>query len=187
MQHLEPYYKWRHLYTSEEDTASPFYGLVYSEFEFTDTIYNYYIHPQWDNFDSPTLYLKVLYADYAEGYVIIELLGEWNDAIGNDIMVLKRNVIDAMLSAGIYKFILIADNVLNFHSSDDSYYEEWHEDIEDQGGWIVMLNWPDHLQSEFRAAGIHYYIFMQQYHEWRTHEPSIVFERVEDQLIKRIG
>ncbi len=55
----------------------------------TQTIYNYYIHPQWDDFGSRTLYLKVLLADYDEQYVIIELFGEWNDAIENDIMNLK--------------------------------------------------------------------------------------------------
>ncbi len=36
------------------------------------------------------MYLKVLMADYDEHYAIIELIGEWNDAIENDIMELKR-------------------------------------------------------------------------------------------------
>ena len=55
MQDIEPYYNWRHLYTAEEDPQSPFYGRIYSEFEFTHTVYNYYIHPQWDEFGSRTL------------------------------------------------------------------------------------------------------------------------------------
>jgi hypothetical protein len=187
MQHIEPFYNWRHLYMSEEDEASPFYGMEYSEFEFRDTIYNYYIHPQWDNFGSPTLYLKVLFADYEEGYAIIEFLGEWNDAITNDIMMLKRELIDSMIHDKITKFILISENVLNFHSSDDSYYEEWYEDISEEDGWIVMLNLPEHLKSEFKQSGINRYIFQQEYLEWRTHLPLIVFQKVEDQLIKRIG
>ncbi|MBL7706252.1 MAG: hypothetical protein JNM21_11975 [Taibaiella sp.] len=187
MQHLEPFYHWRHLYMAEEDPASPFYGKIYSEFEFSDTIYNYYIHPQWDNFDSPTLYLKILFVDYEEGFAIIEFLGEWNDAIGNDIMQLKRNIIDDMIRNGICKFILIVENVLNFHSSDDSYYEEWNEDIADEEGWIVMLNLPEHLKQEVKSAGINYYVFQQEYEEWRTHLPAIVFQKVEDQLLKRIG
>ena len=103
----------------------------YSEFEFTNTIYNFYIHPQWDHFGSPTLYLKILFADYKHHFVIIELIGEWNDAINNDIMFLKREVIDPFISNGIYKFILIGENVLNFHASDDCYYEEWYEDVRD--------------------------------------------------------
>ncbi len=187
MQHIEPFYNWRHLYMAEEDPAAPFYGNEYSEFEFKDAVYNYLIHPQWDNFDSPTLYVKILFADYQEGYAILEFLGEWNDAIGNDIMQLKRNVIDILMDAGIYKFILIAENVLNFHSSDDAYYEEWYEDIADEGGWIVMLNLPEHLMQELKSAGINRYIFQQQYPEWRTHEPAIILQKVEDQLLKRIG
>jgi len=58
-----------------------FFGRAYSEFEYSHTIYNYYIHPQWDDFGSRTLYLKVLIADYDERYAVIELMGELNDAI----------------------------------------------------------------------------------------------------------
>jgi hypothetical protein len=187
MQHIEPYYQWRHLYMSEEDPLSPFYGREYSEFEFSQTIYNYYIHPQWDDFGSNTLYLKILFADYEEGYAIIEFLGEWNDAINNDIMTLKREIIDLLINEGIYKYILIAENVLNFHSSDDSYYEEWNEDISDEGGWIVMLGLPGHLYQEMKQAGIPHYLFFQEYDEWRTHQPQMVFQKVEEQLLKRIG
>ena len=133
MHDIEPFYNWRHLYISEEDERSPFHGRQYSEFEFSQTIYNYYIHPQWDDFGSRTLYCKVLLADYEEQYVIIELFGEWNDAIENDIMNLKREVTDKFFEFGITKFILIADNVLNFHSGDKDYYEEWFEEVTDAG------------------------------------------------------
>ena len=64
MHDIEPYYHWRHLYTAEEDARSPFYGQTYSEFEFSQTVYNYYIHPQWDSIGSKTLYVKIIYADY---------------------------------------------------------------------------------------------------------------------------
>ena len=60
MQDIEPFYNWRELYTSGDDPASPFYGREHSEFEYSSTIYNYYIHPQWDDFGSETLYMKVL-------------------------------------------------------------------------------------------------------------------------------
>lgn len=133
MHDIEPYYNWRHLYTAEEDSKSPFFGKTYSEFEFTQTVYNFYIHPQWDYVGSQTLYLKVLFADYEIGFAIIELIGEWNDAIENDIMTLKRELIDKMLFQGISKFIMIGENVLNFHSSDECYYEEWYEDVQEKG------------------------------------------------------
>ena len=69
--------------------------------------------------------MKILFVDYAEHYAVIELIGEWNDAIENDIMALKRDVIDDMRLHHISKFILITENVLNFHSGDKDYYEEW--------------------------------------------------------------
>ena len=125
MQDIEPYYNWRHLYIAEEDKKSPFYGTVHSEFSYTHTVYNYYIHPQWVEFGSRTLYMKVIFVEYEKHYAIIELIGEWNDAIENDIMTIRREVTDKLNRHGIYKFILITENVLNFHSSDDCYYEEW--------------------------------------------------------------
>ncbi len=85
MHEIEPYFNWRHLYIADEDVKSPFYGRTYSEFEFTQTVYNFYIHPQWDDFGSSTLYIKILFADYETGFAIIEMIGEWNDAIENDI------------------------------------------------------------------------------------------------------
>jgi hypothetical protein len=75
MQDIEPYDNWHYLYTSENDALSPFFWREYSEFEFSNTIYNYYIHPLWDEFGSRTLYLKVLMADYDEQYMILELIG----------------------------------------------------------------------------------------------------------------
>ena len=98
MQDIEPYYSWRHMYISSEDELSPFYGREYSEFEYSNTVYNYYIHPQWDDFGSTTLYMKVIFADYEQQYAIIEFIGEWNDAINNDIMMLKRDIIDEMIA-----------------------------------------------------------------------------------------
>src|SRR3954463_15899333 len=106
MHEIEPFYNWRHIYVSEEDECSPFFARIYSEFEFTNTIYNYYIHPQWDQFGSSTLYLKILFVDYERHFAIIEFIGEWNDALYNDIMFLKREVIEPMISQGVKKFIL---------------------------------------------------------------------------------
>ena len=128
MHTIEPYYKWRDRYVASEDKYSPFFGREYSEFTFSNKIYNYYIHPQWDEFGSSTLYAKILFVDYDEQYAIIELIGEWNDCINNDIMFLKREIVDQLQKRGIHTFIICCDNVLNFHASDDSYYEEWFED-----------------------------------------------------------
>lgn len=186
MHTIEPFYNWRDYYTAEEDERSPFFGREYSEFEFSNTVYNYFIHPQWDDFGSNTLYLKILFADYDKGFAIIELIGEWNDAINNDIMFLKEEVIDVLTQAGIFKFIIVGENVMNFHSSDDSYYEAWQEDISEEDGWIVLLNLPEHLQQEYKQANIFNYVFQQEYPNWRTHKPNHVFEKVEQDIFKRL-
>lgn len=187
MHDIEPYYRWRDDYISSEDERSPFYDRQYSEFEFGNQIYNFYIHPQWDGFGSQTLYLKVIFADYDRGYAIIELIGEWNDAIGNDIMLLKREVTELMMAEGVDKFILIGENVLNFHSSDDCYYEEWFQDVED--GWIAGINFREHVIEEFKSNNIDYYInFGGQLDNmsWRNLKPLQFFKRVEETMTKRL-
>ena len=107
MHTLEPYYAWRNHYIASNDARSPFHERQYSEFEYSTKIYNYYIHPQWDSFQSQTLFCKILFADYDELFAIIEFIGEWNDCLFNDIMQLKREVIDVLIAEGINRFILI--------------------------------------------------------------------------------
>ena len=186
MHAIEPYWNWRHLYMAEDDQQSPFFGREYSEFEFTDRIYDFVIHPQWDNIGSSTLFLKILFAEYDEGYAIIELIGEWNDCLYNDVMHLKRNIIDHLIDEGITKFILIGENVLNFHASDDCYYEEWFEDIED--GWIAMLNVQEHVMAEFEDNNIdHYFVLGGAINEinWRTLLPHQLKIKIEGLVNER--
>ncbi|MBM3440105.1 MAG: hypothetical protein FJX94_04520 [Bacteroidetes bacterium] len=187
MHDIEPYYNWRHIYTSEEDERSPFFGRVYSEFEFSQTVYNFYIHPQWDDFGSRTLYLKVLMADYQEGYVIIEMIGEWNDAIENDIMELKREVIEKFMDQGIYKFILIAENVLNFHGSEKDYYEEWFDEVTDENGWLVALNMSNAAQYDFRNMKLHRFLELMDLPDWRVYKPIHLFRKIDNEFLNRIG
>jgi hypothetical protein len=188
MHELEPYYRWRDDYIAAEDPRSPFYETVYSEFTYDKQIYNYLIHPQWDFFGSQTLYLKVLFADYDRGYVIIELIGEWNDALHNDIMFLKREILDLMIDEGLNKFMLIGENVLNFHSSDDCYYEEWFQEVED--GWIAAINFREHVIDEFKRNNIDYYLnFGGELDQlpWRNLKPIQLFKKVEELLTKRLN
>lgn len=175
-------------YVASEDPLSPFYNREYSEFEFSNTVYNYYIHPQWDAIGSPTLFIKILFTEYEEGYAVIEMMGEWNDAIGNDIMILKRDIIEPMMEEGINKFILIGENVLNFHYSDDCYYEEWFDEVED--GWIAMINFHDHVIREFERINIdHYFVMGGELEdiEWRTYQPYQFFKKVDGLVQKRLN
>jgi hypothetical protein len=188
MHYVEPFYGWRGFYIASEDPQSPFFGREYSEFEFSNTIYNFYIHPQWDSFGSSTLFIKIIFVDYEEKYAVIELIGEWNDAIENDIMKLKRDVIERLIDTGIEYFILIGENVLNFHYSDDCYYEEWFDDIEN--GWIAMINFHEHVLREFQQIQIDHYFNMRgelDDIEWRTYQPFQFFKKVRELITKRIG
>jgi hypothetical protein len=187
VQDIEPYYRWRDLYIADEDELSPFYGREYSEFEYINTIYNYYIHPQWDDFGSSTLYLKVIYADYNRSFAVIELIGEWNDCINNDIMTLKRDLIDEMIGKGINKFVLIGENVLNFHASDDCYYQEWFDDVEE--GWIVAMNFREHVLEEFAKSNLDYFLLFGgelNRFPWRTYTPVQLLTHVEAVMARRL-
>ena len=174
------------MYNAEEDKRSPFYGVVHSEFEFSATVYNYYIHPQWEDFGSNTLYLKIIYVDYELHFAIIEMIGEWNDAIENDIMELKREVIDKLAHYNIIKYILITENILNFHSGDKDYYEEWFENVTDENGWIVSLNMPEQSQYDFRKRKLNYYIELMEIPEWRTYKPYHLFKKIDEEIMKRL-
>jgi hypothetical protein len=187
MHFVEPFYEWRDFYIAAEDPESPFFEREYSEFEFEHKIYNYVIHPQWDDMGSDTLFIKILFVEYDEQYAIIEMIGEWNDAIENDIMTFKRDIIETMMQSGITKFILIGENVLNFHYSDESYYEEWFDEMED--GWVAMVNFHEHVAREFNR------IHLDQYFatggelddlDWRTMNPFQFFKKVRKLVEKRL-
>lgn len=190
MHTLEPYYNWREHYVASEDPRSPFFDREYSEFTFSRALYNHLIHPQWDEFGSSTLFMKVLFVDYSDGYCVIELMGEWNDCLHNDIMLLKRDVIEPMMSEGICRFVLIGENILNFHQSDDCYYEEWFEEVEDTDGWVALVNFRDHVLEEFEAANVDsYFVLGGKMNElvWRTLTPRQVYQNISEHVQKRLG
>ena len=188
MHSIEPHYHWQGFYTASEDNRSPFFRRRYSEFTFSNAIYDHYIHPQWDEFGSRTLYLKILYADYDRHYCIIEFLGEWNDILYNDIMYLYRNVLEVLVAQDIRYFILIGENILEFHADTNDYYEEWFDNLGD--GWIIGLNFRDHVIREFVDNSLDYYIaFGGKFNEiaWRKYLPDQLFEVTSKLINKRLG
>ena len=192
MHDIEPHFLWREEYIAAEDEQSPFFGRIYDEFRFTNKVYNYFIHPQWDEFGSSTLYMKLLQVDYEDGFAIMELIGEWNDCVHNDIMFLKREVIDHLMQYDIHKFILLCENVLNFHGGEEDYYEEWYDDIKDKGGWICLLNTLDHVEDEMKETRLQYYLnFGGDFNgiNWRPQKPRTLFLAVDALLqgqVKRL-
>ena len=117
----------------------------------------------------------------------MEFIGEWNDCLYNDVMLLKRQIIEPLIFESVNKFILITENVLNFHSSDDCYYEEWIDEIED--GWVCLLNAREHIIEEMSNIGIDQYFGMGgnfQDISWRTNRPSQLFQKIEENIRKRL-
>lgn len=185
MHTIEPFANWLRYYDSSHDEQSPFFGKEYNFDLYQETIYGYYIDPAWDSFGSETLYVKVLYVDYDRGFVVLEFIGEWNDAINNDVMSLKRGLLESIMAESINKFILIGENVMNFHGSDDSYYEEWFDELD--SGWIAAVNFPPFVKDEMKKYHIDRYITMpdtMQIDNWRTMHP-MRFCEVVDGLVQR--
>lgn len=185
---IEPFYRWDSLYCTDEDSLSPLCGEGSSLESYEHTIYGYYIHPAWYYIGSETLYLKVLYVDYKAGYAVFELIGEWNDTLHNDIMHLKRNVVDQMVNNGINKYILIGENIFNFHGMDDEYYLEWFDEVEE--GWVACLGFADFVQSEMSRFGLDMYMHMGGGLDeilWRTLEPHQLLSQVDKLIMRRLG
>lgn len=188
MHDIQPYHRWLNYYDPAHDENTPFYGKEYNYDLYSEEIYGYYIDPAWDFFGSETLYLKILFVDYDLGYSIIELIGEWNDTINNDIMYLKRDVIELLIANGINKFILLGEYVFNFHGSDDCYYEEWFDEVED--GWIAAVNFREFVEEEFANYNIDSYINFGgtlQVENWRTLKPVQFYEKINQLIQKRIA
>lgn len=188
MHEIEPHYNWRGNYVAANDPDSPFHGRKYSEFTFSNSVYDHLIHPQWDEFGSQTLFVKILMVNYERQYCIIEMLGEWNDLLYNDIMFLYRDVIETLLENSIKHFILIGENVLNFHADTNDYYEEWFDNIDN--GWIVGINFRDYVIQEFEDCNIDYFIaFNGEFNKfaWRKLLPDQLFEKVDSIVTKRLG
>jgi len=93
-----------------------------------------------------------------------------------------------MIAQRVNKFILIGENVFNFHPLEDDYYQEWFDDIED--GWIVGLNFRPHVIREFKHARLDYYIsFGGKFDDfnWRGFNPNQLFIAIEQQMIRRLN
>lgn len=74
--------------------------------------------------------------------------------------------------------------MLNFHSSDDSYYEEWYEDLENEG-WIMLINFRQHVLDEMKRSRLHHYLIWSDTLNdvfWRKTTPHILFSALNEFL-----
>jgi len=93
-----------------------------------------------------------------------------------------------LMYKGISKFILIGENIFNFHGSDDLYYEEWFDEVEQ--GWIAAVSFPDFIQQEMMRYKLDHYINMGgtlQIDNWRTLHPAHFCELVDQLIVRRLN
>jgi hypothetical protein len=180
MQKIKPFEKWEKLYNVSKDVYSPFYNK--QKHHITN------LHPNWDYFDSETLFCKILFTDYSKRFTIIELIGEWNDSTQNDSMLFKRYVIDELLRFGINQYIIIGENVTKCQLTENLYFKEWHTDVED--GFIAFLNFREQVLKEFKrinAGG--YFVSGGELDNlpWQSYSPVNLFEKVRNIVCQRKG
>jgi hypothetical protein len=99
---------------------------------------------------------------------------------------LKREVLDKLMAEGIIKFILIAENVFNFHSGDKDYYEELYEELSDEDGWAVLVNFHPAAQHDFLLRKLNRYIELMEISAWRTYKPEHFFQFIDQKLSQRL-
>lgn len=185
MHQLEAFYRWEGIYNAAEDERSPFFGQAHDQYELS--LYDHVLHPSWEFIGSETLYVKVLFTSYEEDFTIIEMMGEWNDTLHNDAMHLKRNLIDLQIAEGISRFILIGENILNFHGLEDDYYQEWFEECEE--GWIVAMGFREYVHREWNKYGIDAWLSWGgnlELENWRSLSPAKILELVDNEMRRRL-
>jgi len=99
-------------------------------------------------------------------------------------MLFRKNVIEILQQQGITKFLLIGEHIFNFHGDADDYYQEWFEEILEEDGWIVGLNFRDFVIDEMASYNITQYIHMRAPFDgvkWRPYKPELLIEKI-DQL-----
>jgi len=142
-------------------------------------------HPLWDTIGSESLLIKILYAQYDEGYAIIELFGEWNDLYENDYKLLAENCLTYLLDCGINKFILICENVFHAYFETDDYYDALQEELEE--GWIALVKPRQTVIEELDAYNLTHYFYQSPLLDnlqWRKLKPFQLFELIESRVTK---
>lgn len=183
LRYIEPFYGWLPLYSHERDSNSPFHAVDHNLFQFDRSINRIPAHPLWDDFGSESLLVKILFANYQEGYAILELFGEWNDLYDNDFKLLSENCLALLVEHGITRFILICENVFHGYFESDDYYEAMQEQLED--GWLVAMRLRPGMQEEMMEYGINSYFFWSPLLDqllWRKMKPAKLFREVSKRL-----
>jgi hypothetical protein len=185
---IEPFYGWLPLYSHEADEHSPFHTTQHNLFEYDRRIYTYPAHPLWDSIESESLLVKILYANYDEGYAIVELLGEWNDLHENDFKLLCEKCLTYLVDGGVRRFILICENVFNVYLDADDYYEAFTDELD--GGWMCLLRARPAVLDEMTRYRISPYFYWNPALDelrWRKLKPWELLAVVEQGMNRLLG
>jgi hypothetical protein len=96
--------------------------------------------------------------------------------------------VDELIPQGIDKYILIGENILNFHADIPDYYDEWLEEVPD--GWMAFINLRPHVIQELNQYGLDAYFVLGGTLDdlaWRTGSPKKLFEKVNKVVGRRLG
>jgi hypothetical protein len=185
---IEPFYGWLQWYNQQMDPNSPFHEVEHNQFVFNRSINEIPAHPLWDEIGSESLLVKILFADYDEGYAIIELFGEWNDLFENDYKLFSENCLTFLIDAGISRFILVCENVFHTYLQSDDYYDALQDELGDEG-WICLLRARPHVKEEMEHYGIAPYFYWSELLDelnWRKLRPEPLYELVADRIRKAL-
>lgn len=75
--------------------------------------------------------------------------------------------------------------MLNFHGSDDCYYEAIYEDISEEMGWMAFVNTLPHVEEEMVNTHIQYYAYLGANLSdvnWRRYKPKQILQLIEQYL-----
>ena len=103
-------------------------------------------------------------------------------------MRLKRDFVDELIPLGIDKYILIGENILNFHADIPDYYDEWLEEVPE--GWMAFINLRPHVIQELNQYGLDAYFLLGGTLDdlsWRAASPKKLYEKVNKVVALRLG
>jgi hypothetical protein len=60
------------------------------------------------------------------------------------------------------------------------------EQLEDEGGWVVIVDMPHQSQYDFKRSRLTNYVALLDFPQWRTLKPELVFQQVDNWLMKQL-
>ena len=116
------------------------------------------------------------------------MFGVWNDILENDFRLLLENCLEPLMSAGVRRFVLIVEIVINIYLDGDDYYQQVTEELEE--GWLCLLRAREHVRREIDDHDLGQYFFwsdaLDELH-WRKLKPFQLYQMVQSKMLRLIG